>query len=202
MERDIRSSRIILPFFATRSDACYNPASFSRNNGSARGARMVALSVEELDDYSRVVVPMILARFPEWEQFAKLLPRADGAGNVVEFNVPCPSEAADSGLWLSTADEELSVGFHTHHRHFTDYEDRTNRAQLEAGLEYASAIVEDRIGMLSYYGGSQFAGSRSVELPHPDSLPELYEGMGFARELLGKLPGWDRVTLRSWSGRF
>ncbi|MFL5327846.1 MAG: hypothetical protein ACJ8C4_02940 [Gemmataceae bacterium] len=163
---------------------------------------MARQPMEELDDYSRVLVPIILARFPAWEPFAKLSPRPDGAGNVVEFNVPCPSRGAESGLWVSTADEELSVGFHTHHSHFTNYDDCTNRETIEAGLDYAAAIFEDRVGVLSYYSGSKFVGSSSVELPHRNSLPDLYEDMGLAEKLLGTLPPCDRVTLRCWSGRF
>jgi hypothetical protein len=163
---------------------------------------MAALGLEGLDDYSRVVVPIILARFPEWEPHAKLTPRPDGAGNVVDFNLPCPSPSAEAGLWVSTADEELSVGFHTHHRHFTDYEDRTHRAQIDAGLDYAADIVEDRVGVLSYYSGGKFSGSRSVELPSPETLPKLYEGMGLIGKLEGFFRDWERVTLRSWSGRF
>jgi hypothetical protein len=163
---------------------------------------MAALRVEGLDDYSGVVVPMILARFPEWEPHAKLSLRPDGAGNVVDFNVPCPSPAVEAGLWVSTADEELSVGFHTHHGHFADYEDRMHRAQIDAGLDYAAAIVEDRIGVLSYYSGGKFSGSRSVDIPSPETLPKLYEGMGLVGKLEGFFRDWERVTLRSWSGRF
>ena len=163
---------------------------------------MTALGAEGPDDYSRVAVPIILARFPEWESYAKLTPRPDGAGKVVNFNVPCPSSAAEAGLWISTADEELSVGFHTHHRHFTDYEDRTHRAQIDEGLDYAAAIVEDRIGILSYYNGGAFSGSRSVNLPPPETLPKLHEGMGLVGKLEVFFRDWDRVTLRSWSGRF
>ncbi len=58
----------------------------------------------DLDAYSRLAVPLILACFPEWVQFAELSLRADGAGSVVQFNVPCPSPAAEYGLWVSTAD--------------------------------------------------------------------------------------------------
>ena len=162
----------------------------------------MAVIRERLDEYSQVAVPLILVRFPAWEQFAKISPRPDGAGDVVEFNVPCPSPAAESGLWVSTADEEFSVGFHTHHRHFTDYEDRTDRAQIDAGLDYAADIVEERVGVLSYYSGGKFSGSRSVDLPPPEALPKLYEGMGLVGKLEGFFRDWERVTLRSWTGRF
>jgi hypothetical protein len=149
-----------------------------------------------------IAVPLILARFPDWEPFAKLSPRPDGAGNVIDFNIPCPFPAAEAGFLVSTADEELTVGFHTHHGHFTDYEDRTDRTQIDAGLDYAAAIVEDRIGVLSYYTRGKFSGSRSVDLPPPETLPKLYEGMGLVGTLEGLFRDWERVTLRSWSGRF
>jgi hypothetical protein len=77
---------------------------------------MAALRMEGLDDYSRVVVPMILA-------------------------------------------------------------------QINAGLGYAAAILGDQIGVLSYYSRGKFSGSRSVDLPSPETLPKLYEGMGFVGKL-------------------
>ena len=164
---------------------------------------MAALWKADLDDYSRVAVPMILARFPEWEPLAKLSPRPDGGGSTVDFSIPCPSPGAEYGLWVSTADEEFSVGFHTHHNHFTDYENRLNVGQLEAGIQHALDIIEERVGVISWYRGGAFAGSRSVELPHPDPLPGLLDGLGpTGQELAGIFSDCDRVTLRSWLGRF
>jgi hypothetical protein len=163
---------------------------------------MAGLLESDLDAYSKVAVPLILARFPAWEPFAKLLPRPDGAGNVVDFNIPCPSPAAESGLWVSTADEELSVGFHTHHTHFTDYETRLNREQMEAGIQYAVDIIAERMGVVSWYRGGEFAGSRSVALPHSGPLPGLLDGLGAGAELPGIFSDCDRVTLRSWLARF
>ncbi len=144
----------------------------------------------------------ILARFPEWEQFAKVSSCSDGADDVVEFDVPCPSLATESGLRVFTENKELTVAFHTHHRHFTDYEDPTDRYQIDAGLEYAASILEERIGVLSYYSGGKFSGSRSVDLAPPKALPKLYEGMGLIGKLEGFFRDWERVTLRSWTGRF
>jgi hypothetical protein len=163
---------------------------------------MAGLLESGLDAYSKVAAPLILARFPEWEPFAKLSPRADGAGNTVDFNVPCPSPAAEYGLWVSTADEELSVGFHTHHNHFTDYETRLNPEQMEAGIQHAAGIVEELVGVVSWYRGSDFAGSRTVELPHPGPLPGLLDGLGATAEVAGIFSRCDRATLRSWFGRF
>ena len=58
----------------------------------------------ELDAYSRLTVPLILARFPEWERLAVLSPSEDGPGHIVEFTVACPSSAVEHGLSISTMD--------------------------------------------------------------------------------------------------
>ncbi|MBL8796028.1 MAG: hypothetical protein JNM56_19155 [Planctomycetia bacterium] len=154
-----------------------------------------------MDAYSRIAVPMILGRFPEWEPFARLDSRADGAGNTVDFNIPCPSGAAESGLWISTADEEFSVGFHTHHCHFTDYESRNNPIQIEAGLKYAADIIDERLGVVSWYRAGCFVGSFSVELPYPAPLPGLFDDARDA-QLVAMFSNCDRATLRSWLGHF
>ncbi len=159
---------------------------------------MVRLLECDLDTYSRLAVPMILAQFPDWEAFAKVELRPGEACGVVEFYIPCPSPSAERGLWVSTADEELSVGFHTHHCHFTDYNDRTHLAQIEAGVKYAADLVAEGIGVVSCYRGGKFAGSNSVELPHTGPLHALAGAGPFA----GIFAGCERVTLRSWLGRF
>ncbi len=103
---------------------------------------------------------------------------------------------------MSTADEELSVGFHTHHNHYTDYETHLDREQIEAGIQHAADIVEERVGVVSWYRGGGFVGSRSVELPHPGPLPGLLENFGPRAQLAGSFADCNRVTLRSWFGRF
>jgi hypothetical protein len=171
--------------------------------GDGRGGFAVPeLTASDLDDYARLAVPLILARFPDWEQHAKLTRRPDGAGSVVDFNIPCPSAAAESGLWISTADEELTVGFHTHHNHFTDYDDLNNTCQIKAGLQHAADIIEECVGVVSWYRGGQFAGSRTVELPHEGPLPGLFDGLGIGAELVGNFSDCSRATLRSWLGHF
>jgi hypothetical protein len=166
------------------------------------GDSMTGLLDHDLDPYSRLAVRLILARFPAWEPLAKTSPCPDSRGSIVDFNVPCLSAAAESGVWISTADEELSVGFHTHHSHFTDYESRLNPDPIEAGLEHAADILEEHVGVVSWYRKGGFAGSRAVALPHPGPLPGLLDGLGSYAGLAGIFSDCERVTLRSWFGRF
>ncbi len=162
---------------------------------------MAALLENDLDGYSRFSVPLILARFPDWEPLARVMPRPDGAGGTVEFAVPCPSAAVESGLRISTADEELSVGFHTHHTHFAEHDHRASAEKIQAGLDHAADILSERLGVVSWYCGDALAGSRMVALPHAAPLPGLLDDVR-ATALAGIVEECDRVTLRSWSGRF
>lgn len=154
----------------------------------------------DLDPYSRFAVRMILERFPTWEPFAVVTSQPDGAGGAVEFVVPCPSPAVEYGLFVATFDEELTVGLHTHHVHFTNYEDRTDPCQITHGLEYAAALLEDRIGVLSWYRGGGFAGSTSIDLPRSQPLVDYLREVGGVTAR--PFAGCERVTLRTWSGRF
>jgi hypothetical protein len=162
---------------------------------------MPTLLESGLDEYSRQVASLILARFPEWEACARPEEREDGLGSTVQFQVPCPSATLEQGLWVWTGDEELEVGFHTHQRHYTDYEDRLNPEVMEAGVQQIVDVVEERSGVASYYRDGGFAGSRWVELPHERPLPGLFEGFPNA-EALGLTSEYDRVTLRTWLGTF
>ena len=152
---------------------------------------MARFDPADLDPYSRFALPLILARFPGWEPFVTVRPLDGGAGAAVEFNVPCPSPAVEMGLWVSTAEEELSVGFHTHHRHFTDYDDRTNLDVIAAGLDEAAAYLDDRLGVVSWYQGDRLVGTTGTELPVDGPIPRMFDQFPVTRG-----------TLRSWSGRF
>jgi hypothetical protein len=153
--------------------------------------RLTAPLVIEHDAYTRFALRLILARFPEWEPYCVASPRQDGAGSTVEFIVPCPNPAVESGLYVSTAADELTIGFHTDHGHFTDFDSPLNRDRIEQGLNQAAAYLEDRLGAVSWYQGERLLGTTSCELPLDGPLPPMFATYPVTHG-----------TLRSWSGRF
>ena len=167
---------------------------------------MPGLLENDLDAFSRLTVPLVLARFPEWENLAALTASDSGPDYVVEFNVPCPSPAVDRGLWVSTANEELTVGFHTHHGHGRYGSEVSHREQVRRALQYAGDFIDERAGVVSWYGrGGEVGVTYSVELPCADlaafsGLDRLgWESVTSFVAALGKR---RLVTLRSWNGRF
>jgi hypothetical protein len=144
----------------------------------------VTTALHDLDSYSEFAADIILGRLPEWDRYA-----TTSREFTAEFAIPCPSRAVERGLWISTANNELTVGFHTDHCHFTDYDEPCNRAVVHRGLDFAVAILKDRCGILSWYQGDRLVHTTQIELPHKGPLPRL-------------LSNCTTGTLRCWSGKF
>jgi hypothetical protein len=161
---------------------------------------MLEFRLEELDAYTRIALPRILDRFPNWERHLAIHSGDGDTGSVARIALPPENASVDLGLWVWTDDGELTVGFHTHHSHFADYaENPTHHVTIAYGLDYAADVLADRIGVVSHYREGAFAGSSSVELPAP-APDKVFEQ---APPPIGELfAGADAVTVRSWSGRF
>jgi hypothetical protein len=150
---------------------------------------MTDLLACDLDDYSRLAVGLALKRYPSWQAYASVEPNPDVGGLCVKFEIPCPSPAVEHGLYVPTADNELTVGFHTDHCHFTDYETALNPKEIHAGLDYAVEFLRDRRGVVSWYQGARLVHTTTVRLPWNRPLPRL-------------LSECTKGTLRCWSGKF
>lgn len=144
---------------------------------------------EQLDEYSRFAVGRILDRFPAWREHM-VFRRPDGYGHAfADFTLSCPSPAIEHGLCVSTADEEITVGLHTHHSHFTDYDNRSNPEHISDALDYVQELLDERTAIISWYTGDRFAGSTSQEVADERPVSSL-------------LLGVTRTTLRSWRGTY
>ena len=65
----------------------------------------------KLNDYSGPIAAALFAAFPELRSHARIDPneRVDPGSLMIEF--PRPAGAAAEGLWISTHDNEITVGF-------------------------------------------------------------------------------------------
>ena len=144
---------------------------------------------DQLDDYSRFALTRILDRFPDWKDRVRYELATSEAHQCVVIEIDAPSSTAESGLFVGTDQDELTVGFHTYHCHFTNYDDPQNSQSLDAGLDFASNLLNERCGVVTSYVGNKWAGSVWISLPHPEALTPVS-------------PATTRMTLRSWRGTF
>jgi len=147
------------------------------------------MTAPPLDDYSAFALPRILERFPEWKDCLHFRAARPSGLHFVVIEIDAPLQSVEQGLYVGTEDAELTVGFHTYHCHFTDWNDAKDRATLEAGLDFASNLLSEKVGVATNYRDDQWAGGTWIDLPHPGPLPLVAQNA-------------TRITLRSWRGTF
>jgi hypothetical protein len=145
--------------------------------------------LRQLDEYSQVAAQRILERFPDWRTRI-VLRRPNGYDHAfADFELPCPSPAIEHGLWVSTADEEITVGLHTYHTHFTNYNEGFDAQHIDDALDHVQELLDERTVIVSWYSGERFAGSSSVDAAVAEAAPSFISGV-------------TRTTRRSWRGTY
>lgn len=137
--------------------------------------------------YTTIVAERLIGEFPEWRELAVLDTRPGASPGALLLEVPCPSAAVQEGLWISTNGDEITVGFHTHHVHFADYEGLDSNAHIEGAVQYIQGLLADEFLVESWYCEAAFCGSATVRPDAPTALPDFISGV-------------MHMTRRSWSG--
>jgi hypothetical protein len=120
-----------------------------------------------------------------------------------------------AGLSIVTWDEDVVVGFHTTHAHFSDWERSGTDAHIDSAIEAARDVLAERLVVASWYSRGRLVVSQFRE---PDGALD-----GFRRSQLGgstwlgrrRFPrtGWlphdlgllvrgVESTVRSWRGTY
>jgi hypothetical protein len=83
------------------------------------------------------------------------------------INTTAPS---GQSLWLSAADEEMTVGFAEHHTHFGWHQgDPTEDAV--AAAEYVQSLQAGQFVVVAWYEGEEFVGSITQQVDQPVPPP-------------------------------
>lgn len=143
-----------------------------------------------LNKYTQQVVTEMIAAFPSW--FDLILQMCDESG-ALDFKIDAPSPLIKGGLWVLTEGDEVIVGVHTHHVHFTYYETHTNFTDhILSAMKYIQDIISDQIGIVSWYRQEQFLGSATYRTEDDIELGKF---------LSQYLPISTRTEIRFWTGK-
>lgn len=98
----------------------------------------------QLDEYSIIFSKMLYEVFPEFEKYQEIKEYDECNEAYLLLEIPSPSNS-DNVLWLSTCNEEITVGFDWYHTHFgysgTDEDD------FKLAIEHVKEIVEEKIAI-------------------------------------------------------
>ena len=120
---------------------------------------------------------------PKWRALLRTATAGDGSTfQVLEVPAPEGSDAV-AGLLVSTADDEITVGFDVYHSHFDAWTGDTG------ALEFIRRIVTERVAVVSWWSGGKWCGSGQLEAGQRPEVPSSAAGLAV-----------DRMRVRSWRG--
>ena len=77
------------------------------------------IDLERLNDHSRQFATLLFRTWPEWLQYARFDPYEDFEKEALLVEVPRPVDGSGHGLFITTSEWEVSVGFgETFHTRF------------------------------------------------------------------------------------
>jgi hypothetical protein len=148
------------------------------------------IDLERLNDHSRQFATQLFRRWPEWLQYARFDPYEDFEKEALLVEVPRPVDGSSHGLFITTSEWEISVGFGEsfHTRFGTSGESSPGDfyAQAQAFLE---DFVSERLVVAIAYQDKEWLGSWKIDLKQ-ESLDDVEVGSG------------ETIKIRSWLGTY
>lgn len=136
-----------------------------------------------MDALSVAFADALFTQFPVWEALAKTAIGEAGGRDYIEVNLP--QEGTDRKLYLSTADDEITIGFDHWHTHVGPF----LGIDIEESVAQAMAIIRDFIDELSV-----------VSISYRDGV-WLESGLGY-RAAPGALKPQTTTNVFSWRRTF
>ena len=136
--------------------------------------------------YSERFLAFLAREAVEWR--ATATPDSEAAG-AYQIEVESPNENASAPLWISTADEEITVGFDAYHSHFETWHFESEDMAFREALALARDIVAEKLLVASWWNGEKWSGSQLIEL-------------GDEVKRSDRTPADACLRIRSWTGKY
>lgn len=125
----------------------------------------------------------LLTEFPAWRQFARH--EDDDGHSYLVIEVPVPEAAnVERALLMTTANDEVTIGFDAYHSHFDDCV-----GEFEGALEFVRQLISERVAVVSWWQDEEWRGSTTVEAGAEPGFPSWASSQRV-----------NRIRVRSWNG--
>ncbi|MDD5718054.1 MAG: hypothetical protein RBT60_07420 [Candidatus Krumholzibacteria bacterium] len=148
------------------------------------------LDVSRLNDHSRLFAQQLFREFPDWLAFARFDPYEDFEKEALLVEVPRPVGDGRHGLFITTSEWEIAVGFgeNFHTRFGVSGRDDTEDFR-RCALDFIRDFVAERLVLVTAHEGDQWLGAW-IEKPDEQKLSPAEIGPG------------ESLRIRSWRGTF
>ncbi len=148
------------------------------------------LDVSKLNDHSREFAQRLFTEFPDWLKFARFDPYEDFEKEALLVEVPGPAGNAALGLFITTSEWEVSIGFgENFHTRFGASDDPQAGNFYDDAIQFLHDFVNEKVILATAWQGKEWLGAWKI---YPDRQP---------------IDAIDReegvvVVLRSWRGTY
>jgi hypothetical protein len=150
------------------------------------------LDVSRLNDHSRVFAQQLFREFPDWLPYARFDPYEEFEKEALLVEVPRPAGDGRNGLFITTSEWEVSVGFgENFHTRFGVSGDDEAGDFHERALAFIRDFIEERVVLVTAYEGDTWLGAWTVRVG-PDGVPAQDAEEGVALRVRSWKGTWDR----------
>jgi len=148
------------------------------------------LDLDKLNAHSRLFADMLFKRWPEWLRHARFDPYEDFEKEALLVEVPRPVDGSSHGLFITTSEWEVSVGFgDSFHSRFGSSGDPDEGNFMEDALRFLTDFVNEDVVIATASEEGEWLGGWKIDRRRQD-LDDVDVEPGV------------RLRIRSWLGNF
>jgi len=150
------------------------------------------LDVSRLNDHSRVFAQHLFREFPDWLRYARFDPYEEFEKEALLVEVPRPAVDGKNGLFITTSEWEVSVGFgeNFHTRFGVSGQDQADDFHGRA-LCFIRDFVEEKLALVTAFEDDQWLGAWTVRITD-EGVPEQEREDGVVLRVRSWKGTWDR----------
>jgi len=150
------------------------------------------IDLTRLNDHSRHFATMLFRQWPEWIRHARFDPYEDFEKEALLVEVPRPVDGSRNGLFITTSEWEISVGFgESFHTRFGADGAAPDRDVYAAALEFIRDFVDENVVLATARQDGEWLGAWGIDRRREDP-DEVAVDPGVAVEIRSWRGTWDR----------
>jgi len=148
------------------------------------------LDLTRLNDHSRQFATQLFRTWPQWHRMSRFDPYEEFEKEALLVEVPRPVDGSSNGLFITTSEWEISVGFgENFHTRFGVGSADANGNFYDEAIDFLEKFVAERIVLAIAYQDKEWLGSWKIDL-ETESLDDVCPEPG------------EVVRILSWQGKY
>lgn len=148
------------------------------------------IDLERLNDHSRQFAKLLFKQWPGWVQYSRFDPYEDFEKEALLVEVPRPVDGSSHGLYITTSEWEVAVGFgENFHTRFGAADTKGQDSFYHQAIAFIRGFVEGDLVLATAYQDKEWLGAWKIDL-REESLKDIEIDEG----VLVRIRSWDGGT--------